>query len=118
MSHLQVLSFISLISAPAANTLSPPVITIALTPSSLSAFSNSAFNSSNNGELRAFFALGRFRVKIATWLEGLREERTNRSAEGVDIARTCVRSRKEVAGLRRVVNDMGYGSVVGVRGRS
>jgi hypothetical protein len=89
LTDLQVLSFISLISAPAANTFSPPVITIALMESSLSALSSSAFKSSKSGVLSAFLALGRFKVRITTLLDGDLDERTSFSD---DIARDCARS--------------------------
>lgn len=98
------LSFISLISAPAANTLSPPVMTIALTLSSVSAFSSSALRALNKGVLSAFRAFGLLRVKMATLFEGEREGMTSCSAE-VDMER-MVNRYVVWEGLRRVRTNM------------
>lgn len=91
-------------SAPAANTLSPPVMTIALTLSSVSAFSSSELRALNKGVLNALRALGLLRVKMATLFEGEREGMTSCSAE-VDMARIVSRY-VDWEGLRRVRANM------------
>lgn len=77
LAHSHVLSFISLISAPAANALSLPVITIACILSSLSAFSTSSLSWSKSGDESAFSAFGLFRRRMATFLDWDSSDRTS-----------------------------------------
>jgi hypothetical protein len=77
-----------------AKALSDPVITIAPTFASSSAFFNASFNSMNRAEFKAFNAFGRFNVMSSTPGSGLETKRFSYWLAPVAMVRTVKLSRE------------------------
>ena len=77
-----------------AKALSDPVITIAPTFASSSAFFNASFNSTNKAEFRAFNAFGRFNVMSSTPESGLEINKFSYWLAPVAMVRTAKLSRE------------------------
>jgi len=78
-----------------AKALSEPVITIAPTFASSSAFFNASLNSTNKAEFKAFNALGRFKVISSTPGSGLETKRFSYWLAPVAMVRTVKLSREK-----------------------